>query len=399
MRSIDIRSGIAAALVAAAVGARADIWSDMWERDVTLREGVTLRARRIETPRKMAAYIARIDLATPGLGFVSAERDKEWGRPVPASEDGSRIETRRETTVDFMRRSRKAGRNMVLAVNTTPWTPWPAPKGNVHADLVGWNVTDGREIAPEDPRREGAVLVVWRDGRAEIARSVPPPMRKDVAFAVSGFGIIMENGHRTHKGKLGDSDKGWTQCNPEGTHPRTAVGLTADRRTLVILVVDGRQEEYSVGADIPDLCRLFREEGVTDAINMDGGGSTSLVVYDPKKKSPKMLNHHARGKRRANGANLGICFDRPRHDADRMPSRREWHHDRTPEGHRPAEVPHGKEAHPGSAPAVPGAPGVRPPAPPAPGARPSVPASPAVPGGRPPSPVGPSGARGEHKGR
>jgi len=60
-------------------------------------------------------------------------------------------------------------------------------------------------------------------------------------------------------------------------HPRTAVGVRADG-TLLFVTVDGRQPEESVGMSIPELTDLMLELGSVSAINLDGGGSTTMVV-------------------------------------------------------------------------------------------------------------------------
>lgn len=59
-------------------------------------------------------------------------------------------------------------------------------------------------------------------------------------------------------------------------HPRTAVGKTADG-ALILLVVDGRQP-ISRGASLEELAALMFRLGAVDAINLDGGGSSTLVV-------------------------------------------------------------------------------------------------------------------------
>lgn len=61
-------------------------------------------------------------------------------------------------------------------------------------------------------------------------------------------------------------------------HPRTAVGVGRDGRRLVLVVVDGRRPEYSAGMTLPELARLMLEIGVRDAINLDGGGSSTMAV-------------------------------------------------------------------------------------------------------------------------
>lgn len=59
-------------------------------------------------------------------------------------------------------------------------------------------------------------------------------------------------------------------------HPRTAAGLMADGE-LVLVVVDGRQRD-SRGVDLIELAALMRDLGCVEALNLDGGGSSTLVV-------------------------------------------------------------------------------------------------------------------------
>lgn len=63
----------------------------------------------------------------------------------------------------------------------------------------------------------------------------------------------------------------------EARHPRTAVGWRPDG-TLLLVTVDGRQEPYSAGMSLAELASLFRRLGATEALNLDGGGSTAMVV-------------------------------------------------------------------------------------------------------------------------
>jgi exopolysaccharide biosynthesis protein len=60
-------------------------------------------------------------------------------------------------------------------------------------------------------------------------------------------------------------------------HPRTAIASLADGRAL-LLVADGRRSPERVGLALDDLARLLIELGAVDAINLDGGGSTAMVV-------------------------------------------------------------------------------------------------------------------------
>ena len=62
-----------------------------------------------------------------------------------------------------------------------------------------------------------------------------------------------------------------------GRNPRTGVGVTADGKILLV-VVDGRQPKWSVGASLHEFARILLQLGATDAMNLDGGGSSTMVV-------------------------------------------------------------------------------------------------------------------------
>ena len=65
-----------------------------------------------------------------------------------------------------------------------------------------------------------------------------------------------------------------------GRHPRTAVGIARDGRRLMLVVVDGRQKPYSDGMTLREVADVMRALGARDAINLDGGGSTTMVYAE-----------------------------------------------------------------------------------------------------------------------
>ena len=284
----------------------ADGWRDwMWERPVILREGVTLRAYALDKPRLMKAYVVKVDLTTPGIGFTATERDPDWGQPMPDyTNETFLISTKRETTEDFMTRRRSEGKNVEIAFNTSGWRPWGGSEAadSRYSSLYRWALSGGTEVSHGKNPDTGSYFVVRKDGSVFIRSVIKPQMTNDWAFAHYGNRAILKDGKRTK-----DADP----AGAKDVHPRTALGLTADKKTLVVLAVDGRQPGYSIGATCADLADILLKEGCSDAVNMDGGGSTSLVVWDGAKKRPKMLNSHARGYRRRVALNLGITFPSP----------------------------------------------------------------------------------------
>jgi hypothetical protein len=71
--------------------------------------------------------------------------------------------------------------------------------------------------------------------------------------------------------------EGTISRNAEARHPRTALGFSRDSTTLFLLVVDGRTPK-SVGMTLVELAELMRRLGAWDAMNFDGGGSTTMVI-------------------------------------------------------------------------------------------------------------------------
>jgi len=87
---------------------------------------------------------------------------------------------------------------------------------------------------------------------------------------------------------------------------RTAIGLSDDRRRLVFVTVDraGESLGMSVG-EVADL--LIRDYGVYDALNLDGGGSTSLAMENPLTHARAIVNRSSDNPAgRAVGSNLAV---------------------------------------------------------------------------------------------
>jgi exopolysaccharide biosynthesis protein len=68
-------------------------------------------------------------------------------------------------------------------------------------------------------------------------------------------------------------------------HPRSAIGTSEGGRILWLIAVDGRQTA-SVGMTLVELADLMRELGITEGLNLDGGGSTALWVGGQVRNRP-----------------------------------------------------------------------------------------------------------------
>ncbi len=105
-------------------------------------------------------------------------------------------------------------------------------------------------------------FAVLKDGSYDI-RAYGEPIA-DVREAVAGHHWLVRDGAVVSN-------------NDVELAPRTAIGLKADG-TVFIFATDGRQEGYSMGTTIQDLAELMKHAGCVDAINLDGGGSTTFAT-------------------------------------------------------------------------------------------------------------------------
>ncbi len=86
-------------------------------------------------------------------------------------------------------------------------------------------------------------------------------------------------------------------------HPRTALGFNS--RYLYLVAVDGRQKELSIGMSFVELASLMRQIGCTEALNLDGGGSTTFWLDGKIMNSPS-------DKRERSVANAVVIVQKPK---------------------------------------------------------------------------------------
>ncbi|MGE5777287.1 MAG: SH3 domain-containing protein [Chloroflexota bacterium] len=116
--------------------------------------------------------------------------------------------------------------------------------------------------------------------------------------AISGERLLVSKGQ-----KVGGLDA-------EQRQPRTAVGINRNGRYMYLVVVDGR-EGASEGISFSELADLLISHGVYTAMNLDGGGSSTMVI-EGVNKQPRVLNtpvnENTVGKERAVANHLGISL-------------------------------------------------------------------------------------------
>ncbi|HQZ37660.1 MAG TPA: phosphodiester glycosidase family protein [Vicinamibacterales bacterium] len=240
-------------------------------------------------------HLAQVDTQAPGIRF----------RVSPPA--GGR-ETIRQTTVDFLR-----AEGAQLAVNGHFFLPFPST--DTEAWVIGLGASEGRVYSAfESPEQDYALVadapalnldprgrprIVHRDARHVDGQHVRE--RVSLWNTVAGSSQIVTRGRvtipayrdATHPdGRLtpggpsaASNGKPWADV----VTARTVAGVSRNRRVLTLFTVDARGGSEGMRlAEIADL--LVREYGVWDAINLDGGGSTSMAWENPSTGQAELIN-------------------------------------------------------------------------------------------------------------
>ncbi len=188
-------------------------------------------------------------------------------------------------TIDGVNRDRGAGEIILYrpAHGATTRTSALGAEVVVTGDVVQ-QVTDGRGNTPIPPG--GYVLSGHARGRASLLAAFKPGDRVSLRARLvpisgdprwEGVRHVAGGGPRLLAGGQFVGGEGFRPSFVNRRHPRTAIGRLEDGR-IVLVVLGGRQPYHSLGMTLAELAGTLRRLGVTDALNLDGGGSTTLVV-------------------------------------------------------------------------------------------------------------------------
>ncbi|MFM9194284.1 MAG: phosphodiester glycosidase family protein, partial [Planctomycetia bacterium] len=274
--------------VAAVVGggeARAEMPPPAMERVI---DGVRYGRIHATEPRPLEVHVLEVDLASPGLAIEAfVPPDPDSAGPAEAM------------LVDPRECAGRPG--VVAAINANAFGALPDPSGKAAegwresqpVTIAGWALTGTGERSPA----ENGYDQFWVDaaGRAHVGRA-GKPVEGQARAAVAGFGAIVVGGS--------------VVVGPDKVlHPRSAVGTDAEGRRVWMVVVDGRQPGYSEGMSGHELATLMRQLGCTEALNLDGGGSTVLLKARGEgdgKVALEIMNRPSGGRPRPVPVMLGV---------------------------------------------------------------------------------------------
>jgi hypothetical protein len=240
----------AAPVAIRAAGGSGPIEISAW---IPLFRGIEWLEASAAAPRPLQIRALRVDTRASGIDFLVTPSNGSEPKDV-----GARGTT--ELLEEF---------HCQAAINGSVFDVHAQRRGDP-MDILGLSLSRGQRYSP--PNRWDALLI-GRDRRAWVARA-PVDSRK-AWNGLSGFHALLVRGK--NRGSRDD------------LHPRSAVGVTRDGSHLLIMTADGRQPGYSEGLTTAETAEWMRRLGAEEALNLDGGGSTTLVIQGRDGK-PELLN-------------------------------------------------------------------------------------------------------------
>lgn len=236
--------------------------------NLLLFPGIIYQRLALSQPRPIVIHIVTIDLTIPGVrALVTPRFSTSPDMKIPA-----------RTTSEFVNEF-----DLKLAINAnffSPFyekTPWDFyPKSGDLVNVVGRAISNGDDYSIID--RNWPTLCLSPHNYAQISDNSICPTQ--TTQAISGNLILVANGQAVTMPKNSPLN--------QRPYPRTAVATNQTGDKLWLILVDGKQPFYSDGFTLAELTEFMINLGVDKALNLDGGGSTTLVVSS--NSQAKLLN-------------------------------------------------------------------------------------------------------------
>lgn len=229
-----------------------------------LFQGIVYKRETLKIPRPVMVHVVTVDLTQAGV--------KTFVTPKANSRD---VETTARTASEFLREF-----NLQLAINANYFhrfdenTPWDYfPHSGDPSYPIGEVISNGNRYSKGE--KSWPVLCVLPKNRAQILDSEKCP--EGTFTGVAGRNILVARGKAVVEKSKDDEP-----------YNRVAVAVDKKGEKMWLIVVDGKQIFYSEGLTNVELAKFIANLGAQTALNLDGGGSTTLVMAE--NNEAKVLN-------------------------------------------------------------------------------------------------------------
>jgi hypothetical protein len=249
--------------------------------DRMLGEGVRYQREVFDQPRRMVVHILQVDLSR-GHRIVASP-------PSVGLQNEATIATK---AIDDLKADVLINANFFNPFRDSTLFDYFPHEGDLVTSL-GATIGQGKRYG----QSFGTWVTFWSSPSGAVGFGDPPA---DADAAVSGIGWLVQNGQNVVN-------------DQEGPYPRTALALDAARKQLWLVIVDGKQPRYSLGMTLRELSETLLRLGASDAIQLDGGGSSILSARDNAGRAVLLSRPcHTKipGRQRPVANFLGVVFPR-----------------------------------------------------------------------------------------
>lgn len=249
------------------------------------------------SPRPLNINVVEIDLSAPGLSF---QMTPGGPHPRPLGTNGIPMETIRQTTRQY---ANAVGAE--IAINGSFYSTACTGCSN-WANNLGITASNGDKYSPWELPSSADFDDALNITPSNQATIVKMPASIPTGYETNPPQTLYNSVTGNHRLVLNGANVAPTSCSLCPVNPRTAVGTTADNK-LLMMTVDGRQTGFSEGLTMVELANYMLSYGATNAINLDGGGSTTMVMnYYGDALAAQVLNSPSDGSERSVGTNLAV---------------------------------------------------------------------------------------------
>lgn len=175
-------------------------------------------------------------------------------------------------------------------------------------EVTGNTVTAVRDAAGQGAIPDGTMILVGRDTAATTLKALQPGDTVSIDYqartaddqkihaAINGRQLLVVDGVAQKA----------SQGNNVPAAPRTALGFSQDGRKMFLLSADGRQPAFADGLGLDELANMLIELGAYTAVNLDGGGSTTILAREPGGTTAQLENRPSDGAERSVPNGLGL---------------------------------------------------------------------------------------------
>ena len=220
--------------------------------------GVSYRVVVLERPRPVRVHEVVLDL-----------NQRVWEPAASVAPDPDGPGGAEAQLMSPLELAARAGLFLAMNANAFAWLDGRAGerapvrwREGMRVDILGWAHDGRREASP--PQR--SYWSFWQEPQGRVRLGQVRETRP-VRWAVAGFEALVMAGQEV-------------PVDGRARHPRTAVGLDVTGRRMWWVVVDGRRPGYSEGMTLRELASWMRKRGCHEAVNLDGGGSSVLLMRD-----------------------------------------------------------------------------------------------------------------------